>query len=49
MTIDKNVYAAITMALHEYRSSHDKESGKITIANKDSEWNSYAQTMTARP
>lgn len=51
MTEDKNVYAAIAMALHEFKDNnkHDTESGKITITNKDSEWNSYAQTMTAHP
>lgn len=51
MTEDKNVYAAIAMAMHEYRDNnrHDNESGKITIAEKDSEWNSHSQTMTVRP
>lgn len=51
MTEDKNVYAAIAMAIHEYKDNnrHDRESGKITIANKDSEWNSHSQTMTVRP
>ncbi|MCH5312633.1 MAG: hypothetical protein J1E57_11895 [Prevotella sp.] len=51
MAEDKNVYAAIAMALHEFKDNnrHDCESGKITIANKNTEWNSHVNIMTATP
>ena len=36
MVKDKNVYAAIALALHEFKGNnvHDKESGIITIKQK---------------
>ena len=36
MVKDKNIYAAIALALHEYKGNnvHDKESGIITIKQK---------------
>ena len=45
------VYAAIAMALYEFKGNnvHDKEPGIITIAEKQTQWNGYAQTMTAHP
>ncbi len=45
------VYAAIAMALHEFKGNnvHDKEPGIITIAEKQTQWNGYAQTMTEHP
>lgn len=44
-------YAAIALALHEYMGNnvHDKETGKITIREHDTQWNEHALTMTARP
>ena len=45
--MNKNeVYAAIAMALYEFKG---KEPGIITIAEKQTQWNGYAQTMTAHP
>ena len=45
------VYAAIAMALYEFKGNnvHDKEPGIITISEKQTQWNCYAQVMTARP
>ena len=45
------VYAAIAMALYEFKGNnvHDKESGIITIAEKQTQWNSYALAMTKHP
>lgn len=50
--MNKNeVYAAIALALHEFKGNnvHDKETGIITIAEKATQWNGYAQTMTQHP
>jgi hypothetical protein len=50
--MNKNeVYAAIALALHEYKGNnvHDKETGIITIQEKNTQWNGYAQTMTLHP
>ena len=49
--MDKNIFAAIALALHEYKGNnvHDKEPGIITICEKQTQWNGYAQTMTAQP
>lgn len=51
MDIDNNVYAAIALALHEYRGNnrHDKESGVITIKEHPTQWNGYSMTMTEMP
>lgn len=45
------VYAAIALALHEFKGNnvHDKEPGIITIEEKLTQWNGYAQTMTQHP
>ena len=50
--MNKNeVYAAIALALHEYKGNnvHDKETGIITIQEKNTQWTGYAQTMTMHP
>jgi len=50
--MNKNeVYAAIALALHEFRgnNAHDKEAGAITIRQKRSEWSSHILAMTLRP
>ena len=45
------VYAAIALALHEHLGNnvHDVETGIITIAEKQTQWNGYALTMTEHP
>ena len=45
------VYAAIALALHEHLGNnvHDVEPGIITIAEHPTQWNGYAQVMTAHP
>ena len=45
------VYAAIALALHEHLGNnvHDVEPGIITSAERPTQWNGYAQTMTAHP
>ena len=50
--MNKNeVYAAIAMALYEFKGNYDQENepASITIAEKQTQWNGYAQTMTAHP
>ncbi|MCH3993551.1 MAG: hypothetical protein LKG14_05375 [Prevotella sp.] len=49
--MDKNIYAAIAMALYEYEGNnvHDKESGTITIKKHHTLWNAKFQSMTAKP
>ncbi len=51
MKQDKEVYAAISLALHEFMGNnvHDNESGKITIKEHFTEWNGHALTMTGNP
>ena len=51
MNNNNEVYAAIAMALHEHLGNnvHDTETGIITIAARNTQWNGYAQTMTPRP
>ena len=51
MAYDKNVYAAIALALHEHLGTnvHDKVSGVITINQRDTQWNGFALSMTERP
>jgi len=48
---DKAVYAAIALALHEYRGNnvHDKEAGIITIKPRSTMWNAHILEMTKRP
>jgi hypothetical protein len=49
--MDKNVYAAIAMALYEYQGNnvHDKESSVITIRPKQSMWNAKFLSFTEKP
>ena len=51
MKQEKEVFAAISLALHEFRGNnvHDKESGKITLKDHFTEWNGHALTMTDYP
>lgn len=51
MSKSNEVYAAIALALHEFKGNnvHDKESGIITIAAHDTQWNGHVLTMTERP
>ena len=48
--VNNEVYAAIVMALHEYKGNnvHDKESNSITIKPVQTQWNSHIQMMTKR-
>ena len=45
------VYAAIAMALHEFKGNnvHDKETGIITIRPRHTQWNNRILTMTQHP
>ena len=45
------VYAAITLALHEYQgyTVHVSESGVLTLGNADTEWNSKLRTQRQQP
>ena len=49
--VNKEVYAAIAMALHEFKGNnvHDKESGIITIKPHFTEWHSHNLNMTPIP
>lgn len=49
--MDKNVYAAIAMALYEYQGNniHDKEAGIITIKPKQTLWNAKFLSFTKKP
>lgn len=49
--MDKNIYAAIAMALFEYQGNnvHDFEPGKITILPKQTLWNAKFLSFTERP
>jgi len=49
--MDKNIIAAISLALHEYRGNnvHDRESGIITIKPRHTLWNARFLTMTPKP
>ena len=51
MVKDKNVYAAIALALHEFKGNnvHDKESGIITIKRKQTMWNAKFLSFTQKP
>ena len=51
MNNKNEVYAAIALALHEFQGNnkHDIESGKITILNRQTQWNGYALSMTEYP
>jgi len=49
--VDKNIYAAIAMALYEYQGNnvHDKEPGFITIKPRQTMWNAKFLSLTAKP
>lgn len=49
--INNEVYAAIALALHEFKGNnvHDKESGIITIRPRRSDWESHILHMTPKP
>lgn len=49
--MDKNIYAAIALALHEFQGNnvHDKEPGIITIKPRHTLWNAKILSMTAKP
>ena len=49
--MDKNIYAAIAMALYEYQGNnvHDKEPGIITISGWHTDWESHLLRMTPKP
>ena len=51
MKKENEIGAAIALALHEYKGNnvHDKEPGIITIAEKQTQWNGYALSMTEHP
>ncbi|GJG35882.1 MULTISPECIES: hypothetical protein [Prevotella] len=48
---DKNILAAIAMALYEYEGNnvHDPEPGVITIKPKSTLWNAKFLIMTPKP
>jgi hypothetical protein len=49
--MDKNVIAAIAMALHEFKGNnvHDREADIITIVPRHTLWNARFLTMTNKP
>ncbi len=49
--MDKNVYAAIAMAIFEYEGNnvHDREPGIITIKPKQTLWDAKQISFTAKP
>lgn len=49
--MDKNVFAAIAMALYEYvgNNIHDNEPSKITIRPKQTMWDAKFEIMTKKP
>jgi hypothetical protein len=49
--MDKNIYAAIAMAIYEFQGNnvHDKESGIITIKPKQTLWDAKQLSFTAKP
>ncbi|MCD8289482.1 MAG: hypothetical protein LUC49_01585 [Prevotella sp.] len=49
--MDKNVYAAIAMALYEYQGNnvHDREPGIITIKEKRTLWDAKFLSFTRKP
>ena len=50
-TANNEVYAAIALALHEYKGNnvHDRESDMITIKCHHTEWNAHYLQMTKVP
>ena len=51
MKQDKNIFAAIALALHEFKGNnvHEKEPGIITIKPRHTLWNAKFQVMTQKP
>lgn len=51
ITLDKNIFGAIAMALYEYQGNnvHDKESGIITIQRRNTLWNAKFLGVTPKP
>jgi len=49
--MDKNIYAAIAMAIYEYLGNnvHDKEPDSITIKSKSTMWNAKFLSFTNKP
>lgn len=49
--MDKNIYAAIAMALFEFQGNnvHEKESGIITIKPKQTFWDAKILSFTPKP
>ena len=49
--MDKNIYAAIALALHEYRGNnvHDNEPNIITIKPRHTLWTAKFLSMTPKP
>lgn len=49
--MDKNVYAAIAMALYEFEGNnvHDLEPGIITIQHRHTLWNAKPFGVTPKP
>lgn len=49
--MDKNIYAAIAMALYEYQGNnvHVREPGVITIKPKQTMWNAKFLSFTSKP
>ena len=49
--MDKNIYAAIAMALYEFQGNnvHDKEPGVITIRPKQTHWDAKILSFTTKP
>ncbi|MBF1585971.1 MAG: hypothetical protein HXO22_09530 [Prevotella sp.] len=49
--MDKNVFAAIAMALYEYEGNnvHDEESGIITIQPRETMWDAKFLSLTPKP
>lgn len=49
--MDKNIYAAIAMALYEFAGNnvHDNEPGIITIKPKCTMWDAKFEIMTKKP
>ena len=49
--MDKNIYAAIAMALYEFEGNnvHDNEPGKITIEPHHPLWHAKFLSLTKKP
>lgn len=49
--MEKNIFAAIAMALYEYQGNnvHDREPGVITIRPKQTAWDAKFLSFTPKP